>query len=76
MKLINFLKLLNQAALCQLKRSQKHYRRTEELVVTFQFDCSKFINALTIFIQEKYKAIDDKSITVENKQYKENIDLN
>ena len=50
MKLINFLNALNRATLYQLKQSQKHYRKTEELVATFQFDCSKFINALTIFI--------------------------
>ena len=35
MKLTNFLNALNRAALCQLKRSQKHYQRTEKLVVTF-----------------------------------------
>ena len=69
-KLINFLNALNWVALCQLKQSQKYYRRAEKLVATFQFDCSKFINALTVFIQKKHKPIDDKSITVENKQYK------
>ena len=32
MKLINFLNALNRVALCQLKRSQKHYRKAEKLV--------------------------------------------
>ena len=50
MKLINLLNALNRVALCQLKRSQKHYRKAKKLVATFQFDCSKFINALTVFI--------------------------
>ena len=50
MKLINFLNALNRAALCQLKRSQKHYRKTKKFVATFQFEYSKFINVLTIFI--------------------------
>ena len=50
MKLINFLNALNRAALCQLQRSQKHYRRAKEFVAISQFDYSKFINALTIFI--------------------------
>ena len=49
-KLINFLNALNEIVLYQLKQSQKHYRRAEELVEIFQFDCSKFINVLTIFI--------------------------
>ena len=70
MKLINLLNALNRVVLCQLKRSQKHYRRVEELVATFQFDCSKLINALTIFIRKKRKATDDESITIENEQYK------
>ena len=70
MKLTNFLNTLNRTALCQLKRSQKHYRRTEKLVTTFQFDCSKFKNALTIFIRKKCKAINNESIIVENEQYK------
>ena len=35
MKLINFLNALNRVALCQLKRSQKNYRRAKELVATF-----------------------------------------
>ena len=70
MKLITFLNALNRVALYQLKRNQKHYRRTKNIVTIFQFDYSKFINALIVFIREKYKAIDDKSITVENEQYK------
>ena len=74
MKLINFLNALNRAVLCQLKWSQKHYRRAEELVAIFQLDYSKFINALTIFIRKKRKTIDDESTTVENKQYKREID--
>ena len=65
-KLINSLNALNRVVLCQLKQNQKHYRKTEKLVTTFQFDYSKFINALTIFIRKKYKMIDDKSIIVEN----------
>ena len=70
MKLINSLNALNRVTLYQLKRSQKHYRRAKKLVATFQFDCSEFINALTIFIQEKCRTIDDESIIVENEQYK------
>ena len=66
-KLINLLNALNRAALCQLKRSQKHYRRAEEFVANFQFDSSKFINVLTVFIREKRKTIVDESITIENK---------
>ena len=76
MKLINFLNALNRVALCQLKRNQKYYQRAEKLVATFQLDCSKFINALTVFIREKCKTIDDELITVENEQYKQKIDLN
>ena len=76
MKLIHFLNVLNWVALCQLKRSQKHYRIAEKLVATFQFDYSKFINASTIFIREKYQTIDDESITVENEQYKQKIHSN
>ena len=75
-KLINSLNALNRAALCQLKRSQKYYRRTEKLVAIFQFDCSKFINILTVFIRKKYKVIDDELTTVENEQYKQKIDSN
>ena len=75
-KLINFLNALNRAVLCQLKRSQKYYRRTKKLVAIFQFDCLKFINALTVFIWKKCKTIDDESITVENEQHKRKIDLN
>ena len=59
-KLINSLNALNRAALCQLKQSQKYYRKVEKFVATFQFDCSKFINALTIFIRKKYKTTDDE----------------
>ena len=65
-KLTNSLNALNRAVLCQLKRNQKYYRRAKEFVATFQFDYSKFINILTIFIREKYKTIDDESITVQN----------
>ena len=75
-KLTNLLNALNRAVLCQLKRSQKRYRRTKKLVVTFQFDCPKFINILIVFIRKKCKTIDDKSITVENEQYKRKIHLN
>ena len=50
MKLTNFLNALNRVILCQLKRNQKQYRRAEELVAIFQFDHSKFINILIIFI--------------------------
>ena len=70
MKLINFLNALNQVVLCQLKRIQKHYRKTKKFVATFQFNYSKFINALIIFIREKCRAIDNESITVENEQHK------
>ena len=76
MKLTNSLNALNRAALYQLKRSQKYYRRAEKLVATSQFDCSKFINTLTLFIREKCKTTDDKSIIVENEQYKRKIDSN
>ena len=76
MKLINFLNALNRAVLCQLKRSQKHYRRAEKLVTNFQFDYSKFINAFTIFIREKRKTTDDESTTVKNEQYEREIDSN
>ena len=75
-KLINLLNALNRVALCQLKRNEKHYRKAKKLVAIFQFDYSKFINALIIFIRKKCKTIDDKSITVENEQYKQKIDLN
>ena len=34
MKLINFLNALNRVTLCQLKRSQKPYRRAEEFFAT------------------------------------------
>ena len=67
---------LNRVALCQLKRNQKYYRRAKEFVTTFQFDYSKFINALTVFIQKKRKATDDKSIITENEQYKRKINSN
>ena len=70
MKLTNFLNALNRAVLCQLKQSQTYYRK-KKFVTTFQFDCSKFINVLTVFIQKKYKAIDNESIIVENEQYKQ-----
>ena len=70
MKLTNFLNAMNRVVLCQLKRNQKYYRKTKKFVATFQFDCSKFINTLTVFIREKYKTIDDESITVKNEQYK------
>ena len=76
MKLINLLNVLNRAVLWQLKRSQKHYRRAEELVAIFQFDCSKFINVLTVFIWEKCKTIDDESIPIENEQYRQKINVN
>ena len=69
-KLINLLNALNRTALCQLKQSQKHYRRAGELVATFQFNYLKFINALTIFIRKKCKTTDNKLITIENEQYK------
>ena len=49
-KLTNFLNVLNRVALCQLKQSQKHYRKAEKFVATLQFDCSKFVKILTIFI--------------------------
>ena len=75
-KLINSLNALNRVTLYLLKRSQKHYRKAEKLVATFQFDCSKFINALIIFIRKKRKVTDDESITIENEQYKQKIDLN
>ena len=75
-KLINFLNALNRAALCQLKQSQKHYRKVKKFVAASQFDCSEFINALTISIRKKCNAIGDESITVENEQYKQKIDLN
>ena len=76
MKLINFMNALNRVVLCQLKRSQKHYRRAKKFVTTFQFDYSKFINVLTVFIRKKRKTIDNESITVENEQYKQKIDSN
>ena len=76
MKLINSLNALNRAALYQLKRSQKHYQRAKKLVTTFQFDCLKFINALTIFIRKWFKTIDNESTIVENEQYKRDIDSN
>ena len=76
MKLINFLNTLNRVALCQLKRSQKHYRRAEKFVAIFQFDCSKFINTLTTFIRKKRRTIDDESIIVENEYHKQKIDSN
>ena len=75
-KLTNLLNALNRIVLCQLKRSQKYYRRAEKLVVTSQFSCSKFINALTVFIRKKYKTIDDELITIENEQYKRKVDSN
>ena len=34
-KLINLLNTLNRVALCQLKRSQKYYRKAKKLVATF-----------------------------------------
>ena len=70
MKLISLLNALNRAVLCQLKRSQKYYQKTKKLVAIFQFDYSKFINALTVFIREKRKTIDNELIAVENEQYK------
>ena len=76
MKLINSLNVLNRVVLCQLKQSQKHYRRAKEFVAISQFDCSKFINALTVFISERYRTINNVSITVENEQYKQKIDSN
>ena len=75
-KLINFLNALNRVALCQLKQNQKYYRRAEKLVAIFQFDCSKFMNALIIFIREKRKMTDNESIIIENEQYKREINSN
>ena len=76
MKLINSLNTLNRIGLCQLKRSQKYYRKAEKLVATLQFDCSKFINTLIIFIRKKRRTIDNESIIVENGQCKRKVDSN
>ena len=72
----NFFNALNRVTLCYLKRNQKYYRKAKEFVATFQFDCSKFINILIIFISKKRKTIDNELITVENEQYKQKINSN
>ena len=69
MKLINFMISRNRINLCQLKRSQKQYRRINEFIATFQFECSEFINALIVFIRKKRKTSDELTF-IENEQYK------
>ena len=59
-----------------IKAKLKTLSKSRRACCDFSFDCSKFINALTVFIWEKRKMTDDKSITVENEQYKQEIDSN
>ena len=59
-----------------IKAKLKTLSKNKKLVATSQFDCLKFINALTIFIRKKYKTIDDELIIVKNKQYKQEINSN